>query len=79
MQTFIKDLERELINSGKVTFVASKDERAEVRDERKDQQVVFTESSTTKENVNINNPAKRKKKFIWKIIYATQCHAENYE
>lgn len=36
--TFIKDLERELINSGRVTFVANKEERSEVRDERADQQ-----------------------------------------
>ena len=38
VNTFIKDMERELINSGKVTFVASKQERKEVRDERMDQQ-----------------------------------------
>lgn len=36
--TFTKDLERELINSGLVKFVASKDERSDVRDEREDQQ-----------------------------------------
>ena len=35
---FIKDIERELINSGEVKFVASSDERSEVRDERADQQ-----------------------------------------
>jgi uncharacterized protein (TIGR02722 family) len=35
---FIKNLERELINSGRVSFVASKEERTEVRDERADQQ-----------------------------------------
>lgn len=35
--TFINDLQREITNSGKVVFVASKDERSEVRDERKDQ------------------------------------------
>lgn len=34
---FVKSLEAELINSGKVTFVASKTERPEVRDERVDQ------------------------------------------
>lgn len=34
---FTKDLERELLNSGLVKFVASKDERDEVRDERVDQ------------------------------------------
>lgn len=36
--TFTKDLERELINSGLVKFVASKDERGDVREEREDQQ-----------------------------------------
>lgn len=35
---FIKNLERELINSGRVDFVANKEERTEVRDERADQQ-----------------------------------------
>ena len=35
---FIKNMERELINSGDVEFVASKKERGEVRDERVDQQ-----------------------------------------
>jgi len=37
-QTFTKDLERELTNSGKVTFVASKEERGELREERSEQQ-----------------------------------------
>src|SRR6266705_2450729 len=36
--TFTKDLERELINNGSTKFVAAKDERDEVRDERSDQQ-----------------------------------------
>lgn len=36
--TFTKDLERELINNGRVTFVANKVERGELRDERKEQQ-----------------------------------------
>jgi uncharacterized protein (TIGR02722 family) len=35
--TFIKNLERELINSGRVDFVANKEEREEVREERADQ------------------------------------------
>ena len=35
--TFVEDLQRSLINSGKVEFVASKGERGEVRDERLDQ------------------------------------------
>lgn len=37
VQTFVKDLERELINSGLVGFVASGDEREEIREEKLDQ------------------------------------------
>jgi uncharacterized protein (TIGR02722 family) len=36
---FINDIERELINSNAVKFVASKQERTEVRDEKLDQQM----------------------------------------
>jgi penicillin-binding protein activator len=36
-RTFISDLEKSLINSGEVDFVASASDRSEVRDERKDQ------------------------------------------
>ncbi len=39
VDVFIKDIERELINSGKVDFVASKGEREEIREERMDQQM----------------------------------------
>ena len=35
--TFIMDLEREITNSGRVIFVATKDERDEVREEKVDQ------------------------------------------
>jgi penicillin-binding protein activator len=35
---FIKDMEKELINSGEVTFVASSAQREEIRQERLDQQ-----------------------------------------
>jgi uncharacterized protein (TIGR02722 family) len=38
-EPFIKDLERELVNSGRIGFVASKEQRGEVRDERADQAV----------------------------------------
>ena len=44
---FIKNLERELINSGRVDFVANKEERQEVRDERTDQQE-FSSAETLK-------------------------------
>jgi len=39
VDTFVSDLERELTNSKKVTFVANKAEREEVREERRDQAV----------------------------------------
>jgi uncharacterized protein (TIGR02722 family) len=47
--TFVEDLQRELINSGKVDFVASKGEREGVRDERADQD---TNSSESTRNAN---------------------------
>jgi uncharacterized protein (TIGR02722 family) len=36
-ETFVKDIERTLINSGKVAFVANKGERDQLRDEKADQ------------------------------------------
>jgi hypothetical protein len=45
---FIKNLERELINSGRVNFVANKEERQEVRDERSDQQEFASDESIKK-------------------------------
>jgi len=43
--TFIKDIERELINSGKVKFVATSDERKEIRTERDEQQTFASEET----------------------------------
>ncbi|MDZ4243387.1 MAG: penicillin-binding protein activator LpoB, partial [Candidatus Omnitrophota bacterium] len=43
---FTKDLERSLLNSGRVKFVASRQERTDVREERVDQQGAFTNSAT---------------------------------
>lgn len=37
VKTFVKDIERELINSGRVDFVANKQERQQIRAEKKDQ------------------------------------------
>lgn len=37
VKTFVNDLEKALINSGEVEFVASKVEREEIREERRDQ------------------------------------------
>ena len=39
VNTFTADMERALINSGKIQFVASKGERGEIREERKDQDI----------------------------------------
>lgn len=44
-RTFIADIERALINSGEVDFVASSEEREEVRSERKDQDLHATEET----------------------------------
>ncbi|MEJ2183698.1 MAG: penicillin-binding protein activator LpoB [Nitrospirota bacterium] len=48
-QTFVKDLERSLLNSGRVDFVASRIEREEIREERKDQ-AVYSSEETAKEH-----------------------------
>lgn len=45
VQTFVTDLERELTNSQKVTFVAGKTERDEVRTERKEQAMYAREDT----------------------------------
>jgi len=37
VSTFVQELQRNMINSGKVKFVASSAERGEIRDERADQ------------------------------------------
>ena len=46
-QLFIKDLEADLLNSGKVKFVASKEPRQEIREERADQ-TRFSSKETAK-------------------------------
>ena len=43
--TFVKDIERELINSGRVKFVASSSERNEIRNERIEQQQFASEDT----------------------------------
>lgn len=45
IQTFITDLEKELTNSQKVTFVAGKGERDEIRTERKEQAIYAREDT----------------------------------
>ncbi|MCB5260457.1 MAG: penicillin-binding protein activator LpoB [Candidatus Cloacimonetes bacterium] len=45
METFIADISRELINSGAVRFVAARDIRDEVRDERAEQQYFASEET----------------------------------
>ena len=46
VETFVKDMQRALINSQKVRFVSSRTEREGVRDERKDQQQGYTSDKT---------------------------------
>jgi uncharacterized protein (TIGR02722 family) len=46
--TFIKDIEQSLINSGRVKMVASKEERDEVRAEREDMQEYASEETIKK-------------------------------
>lgn len=45
VETFANDMERELTNCGKVTFVADKAERTEVREERMDQETFASEAT----------------------------------
>ena len=45
MKTFIADMERALVNSGRVEFVASSDERGEIREEREDQDLNASEQT----------------------------------
>ncbi|HET7922596.1 MAG TPA: penicillin-binding protein activator LpoB [Gammaproteobacteria bacterium] len=45
VSTFIDDMQRELINSGKVQFVASSSQRGEVRGERQDQDLNASEAT----------------------------------
>lgn len=49
VQTFVKDLERALTNSGEVEFVATSSEREEIREERKEQAMHASEE-TAKEH-----------------------------
>ncbi|MBD3224025.1 MAG: penicillin-binding protein activator LpoB [Caldithrix sp.] len=51
VDVFIKDIEKELINSGQVTFVASKKQRQEIREERLDQQS-YSSMETAKQLAN---------------------------
>ena len=45
VNTFVADMERALINSGRVEFVASSSERGEIRKEREDQDLNATEET----------------------------------
>lgn len=49
VQTFVKDMERELLNSGVVDFVASKSERVQLREEKADMNSGTTSEATRKE------------------------------
>lgn len=48
VQTFVNDMQRELINSGKVTFVADKSERTDLREEKMDQETFASEATKQK-------------------------------
>jgi uncharacterized protein (TIGR02722 family) len=48
IDVFRKDIEKELTNSGEVVFVASKEEREEIRDERTDMQEYASEETKKK-------------------------------
>lgn len=52
-RTFVSDLERALINSGEVTFVADSGEREALREERKDQAAHSSEETAKEEGVEI--------------------------
>jgi hypothetical protein len=49
-ETFIKDLERSFINSKKVTFVASKAQKTEIREERDDHSLLYSKNAKKKDN-----------------------------
>jgi len=51
--TFVKDLERALINSGEVEFVSSRIERGEIREERRDQASHASEETAKAEGEEI--------------------------
>lgn len=48
VDVFSNDIERELLNTGKVKFVAEKDQRDEIREERKDQNEFASKESFKK-------------------------------
>lgn len=48
-ETFIKDLEAALVNTGKATFVASSSQRDEIRAER-DEQAMYSKEGTAKQH-----------------------------
>ena len=52
-RTFVSDLERALINSGEVAFVAGSGEREEIREERKDQAAHASEPTAKEEGEEI--------------------------
>ncbi len=53
VETFVKDLERALINSGEVEFVSNRIERGEIREERKDQAMHSSEETAKSEGEEV--------------------------
>jgi uncharacterized protein (TIGR02722 family) len=45
VNTFVADMERALVNSGRIEFVASSNERGEIREEREDQDLNASEAT----------------------------------
>ncbi len=52
-RTFVKDLERALVNSGEIDFVASSGERGELREERIDQAAHASEETAKEEGQEV--------------------------
>jgi len=75
--TFQKDIERELTNSGTVEFVASRIEREEVREEREDQQT-YASQDTRKEMYSEQGSDYMLKGVINKIVDAAGGKATFY-
>ena len=52
-RTFVSDMERELINAWTVDFIASREERSQVREERADQDLYASEATRKQEGQEI--------------------------
>jgi uncharacterized protein (TIGR02722 family) len=91
VQTFTNDMQRELINSGRVTFVADKTERRDLREERVDQET-FSSEATKKRmgeetgaelmllgSINTIEDAIQKKRVMYYQVDLELIHVESNE